>query len=122
MNDEDPDKADLGPAYLVAICFRDHDGKLVFDPKLDLALLAGFADADLEPVFRACLRVNGYGTEAADDILKNLLRITGADGLYDALASMGAPCPNCKGIATSTSSESSYSPSDGGRPESPPQT
>jgi hypothetical protein len=31
MNDDDPDRADLGPALLIAICFRDYNGTPVWD-------------------------------------------------------------------------------------------
>jgi hypothetical protein len=122
MGDDDPDRADLGPALLIAICFRDHAGTPVWDIKNDLTTIAGLDDDIVEPCFRRCLYINGYGVEATEDIVKNLLRIVGVDGLYALLASMGAPCPSCMSALTSESSESNTSPSNIGPTDTPPTT
>jgi hypothetical protein len=112
-NAPDEDRRRLAPAKLIQISFCDEDGKLVFE-ELDLALIGGIEDAEINRVFKRCLSINGYGGEGIEAILKNLIAIVGTDGVYASLANIGAVCPNCKNVTASTSCENSISASDTG--------
>jgi len=119
-NDEDPMKARMGPAKLVQISFRDIGGNRVFED-LDVTLIGGMTEDQIYPLYKRCLQINGYGIEAAEAILKNLRKTLGIAGLYDLLASINAPCPNCANGTKPMSSKSSTSASDTGPPEAPPK-
>lgn len=93
-NSDDADVAAKAPSKLIQVCFRDHSGVAVFAGN-ELAIIAGFLDRDHAPVFRSALRINGYGPQGGEQLVKNLLTILGADGFYDLLARLGAPCPKC---------------------------
>lgn len=95
----------LSAAKLVQVSFRSKDGTACFSEK-DIPILAGLDDKVINPVFRACLRINGFSPEGLEEILKNLLIALGVDGLYELLASINAPCPKCSKDTHSTSSES----------------
>lgn len=96
----------LSAAKLVQISFRSKDGNVCFDEK-DVPILAGLDEEVINPIYRAVLRINGFSQEGLEEIVKNLLIALGVDGLYELLASIGAPCPNCSKDIPSTSSESS---------------
>lgn len=96
----------LSAAKLVQISFRSKDGTTCFSEK-DVPILAGLDDEVINPIYRTCLRINGFSVEGMEEIVKNLLIILGVDGLYELLANIGAPCPNCSKDTRSTSSESS---------------
>ncbi len=113
-SDKDPARRRLGPAKLVQISFRAEDGTEVFE-ELDLPVIAGIDDEQINPIVRRVLAVNGYGNEGAEEILKNLIAICGVDGVYDSLASINAPCPNCTKDTQPTSCKSSTPASDTGR-------
>lgn len=112
--DNDPAKRRLSPAKLIQISFRDEDGTAVFE-ELDLPIIAGIEDSQINPIVRRILAINGYGDEGAEIILKNLIAILGVDGVYDSLASIGAACPNCLKNTANTSCESNISANDTGR-------
>ncbi len=84
----------LSAAKLVQISFRSKDGTACFSEK-DVPILAGLDDEVINPVYRAVLRINGFSPEGLKGILKNLLITLGINGLYELLASINAPCPNC---------------------------
>jgi len=113
-NENDPIKRRLGPAKLIQISFRDEDGTAVFE-ELDLPIIAGIEDNQINPIVRRILAINGYGTEGERIILKNLIATLGIDGVYDSLASMGAACPKCSKGTANTSLESNTSVKDTGR-------
>ena len=96
----------LSAAKLVQISFRSKNGTACFSEK-DVPILAGLDEEVINPVYRAAMRVNGFSVEGLEDILKNLLIVLGVDGLYELLASINAPCPNCSKDTHTTSSESS---------------
>jgi len=100
----------LAPAKLVQISFRDSEGKPVFE-ELDCPIIGGMPDDQINPIRMTILRINGMSAEGFKDIVKNLLTTLGTVGLYDLLASMDAPCPNCSKSTASTSCESSGSQS-----------
>ncbi len=112
-SDKDPAKRRLGSAKLIQISFKAEDGTAVFE-ELDLPIIAGIEDAQINPITRRVIAINGYGNEGAEEILKNLIAILGVDGVYDSLASINAPCPNCSKDMKNTSSKSSISASDTG--------
>ena len=114
-NDKDPEVQRLGPAKLIQISFRDEGGKLVFE-ELDLPMIGGMADADVNLIFKRCLSINGYGGEGCEALLKNLIAIYGTDGVYASLVNINAPCPNCEKDIPSTNSESNIFVSSIGRP------
>lgn len=95
----------LSAAKLVQIAFRSKDGTVCFSEK-DVPILAGLDNKVIDPVYKAVLRINGFSQTGLEEILKNLLIILGVDGLYELLASINAPCPNCSKDTNSTSSES----------------
>jgi hypothetical protein len=90
----DDDVRKLAPAKLIQISFRDKQGNPVFD-ELDLAVIGGMPDDQINPLRSTILRINGMNLEGFEDVLKNLLAILGVAGVYALLASIGAPCPSC---------------------------
>jgi len=120
-NDKDPLKRKLGPAKLVQISFRDETGAPVFQ-ELELPILAGLDDGQINPLFKRILAINGYGNEGVGEILKNLVAIAGIDGVWGALSGMGFPCPSCTSDSAPTSSASGTSPSIIGPLATPPKT
>jgi hypothetical protein len=112
-NDKDPEVQRLGPAKLIQISFRDESGKLVFE-ELDLPMIGGMDDSDVNLIFKRCLSINGYGGEGCEALLKNLIAIYGTDGVYASLVNINAPCPNCSKDTKNTNSESNTSPSNTG--------
>jgi len=99
----DDDRRKLSPSKLIQISFRDKENNLVFED-LDLPVIGGMLDTEISPIFKRCLAINGYGGEGIEAILKNLIAITGTDGVYASLVNIGAPCPNCgKGIQSMNS-------------------
>jgi hypothetical protein len=119
-NDKDPEIQRLGPAKLIQISFRDESGKLVFED-LDLPMIGGMDDSDVNLIFKRCLSINGYGGEGCEALLKNLIAIYGTDGVYASLVNINAPCPNCEKDIPSTNSESNTSPSSIGLRETRPE-
>jgi len=105
-NNKDGDYRKLSAAKLVQIAFRSKDGTVCFSEK-DVPILAGLDNEVIDPVCKAILRINGFSQSGMEEILKNLIVILGVDGLYELLASIGAPCPNCGKDTSFTSSESS---------------
>lgn len=106
----------LSPAKLVQISFRDSDGNPVFED-LDLPVIGGMPDAEINPIFKRCLAINGYGGEGIEAILKNLLAIVGVDGVYASLVNINAACPNCTKDTPPTNCESNGPASSTGHPE-----
>jgi hypothetical protein len=119
-NDKDPETQRLGPAKLIQISFRDESGKLVFE-ELDLPMIGGMDDSDVNLIFKRCLSINGYGGEGCEALLKNLIAIYGTDGVYASLVNINAPCPNCEKDIPSTNLESNTSPSSIGLRETRPE-
>ena len=115
-NDKDANIRKLGPAKLVQISFRDKDGNPVFE-ELDIAVIGGIEDADINRVFKRALAINGYGGEGIEAILKNLVAIVGVDGVYASLVNINAPCPNCSKDIQPTNLESNTSASNIGHQE-----
>lgn len=113
-NHESPDKRRLGPAKLIQISFCDGAGSPVFE-ELDLTIIAGIEDGEIYPVYKRILAINGFGNEGIESILKNLVAISGVDGVHAALATIGAPCPSCSKGTAPTSFESNTSSSSTGR-------
>lgn len=112
----DEEKRRLGPAKLIQLSFRDKEGNQVFE-ELDVAIIGGMPDAEINSIFKRCLAINGYGGEGIEAILKNLLAIVGVDGVYASLANINAPCPNCGKDTPNTSSGSNGSASNTGPQE-----
>ena len=110
----------LAPAKLIQISFRDKEGKPVFE-ELDLPMIGGMPDDQVNPLRLTILRINGMNTEGFEDVLKNLIAIIGIDGVYAMLVKIGAPCPNCRKDIPSTNSESNISVSNTGPPATQPK-
>jgi hypothetical protein len=91
---KDATMSKLSAAKIVQLCFRDKSGQAVFGDK-DIVILGGLPRSEIDPIAKAAMRINGFSEEGAEEIVKNLLTILGADGVYDLLASSGAPCPSC---------------------------
>jgi len=119
-NDKDPVVQRLGPAKLIQVSFRDESGKLVFE-ELDLPMIGGMDDSDINLIFKRCLSINGYGGEGCEALLKNLIAIYGTDGVYASLVNINAPCPNCLKDTKSTSSGSNGPASNTGPAETQPK-
>jgi len=81
-NNPDGVDAQLATAKLLQLALRDENGSKVFTIK-ELAIIAGLPARDLEPLSRVALRLSGFGVEAEAEILKNLLKIRGGDGLSE---------------------------------------
>ena len=81
-NNPDGVDAQLATAKLLQLALRDENGSRVFTVK-ELAIIAGLPARDLEPLSRVALRLSGFGVEAEAEILKNLLKIRGGDGLSE---------------------------------------
>jgi hypothetical protein len=109
----DDDVRKLAPAKLIQISFRDKQGNPVFE-ELDLPMIGGMPDDQINPLRLTILRINGMNLEGFEDILKNLIAIHTVDGVYALLASIGAPCPNCTKDTAPTSSRNNGSASDTG--------
>lgn len=122
MNSDDPLKVRKAPAKLVQMSFRDRTGKAVFNDDEVTTVLASLPRSEIDPVFKAALRINGFGEEGAEVILKNLVATRGVDGLFDLLANINVRCPICSQSTQNTSCENSGSPSDTGRRENKPKT
>lgn len=111
----------LSPAKLIQISFRDKEGDLVFE-ELDLPVIGGMPDTEINNIFKRCLSINGYCGEGIEAILKNLLAIAGVDGVYASLANLNAACPNCTKDTPPTNSESSGSANDTGPQAAQPKS
>ena len=115
-NNKEGDFRKLSAAKMVQISFRSKDGTACFGEK-DVPIIAGLDEEVINPVYRAAMRINGFSLEGLEGILKNLLITLGIDGLYELLANINAPCPNCRKDTPNTSSGSSTSASNTGPPE-----
>jgi len=104
-SDKDAEIRRLNPAKLIQISFRDKENNPVFE-ELDIPVIGGIPDTEINPIFKRCLAINGYGGEGIEALLKNLIAITGIDGVYASLANINAPCPNCGKDTKNTSSGS----------------
>ena len=69
----------LATAKLLQLALRDESGAPVFKEN-ELAIIAGRPATDIEPLSRVILRLSGYGVEAEEAILKNLLKTPGGGG------------------------------------------
>lgn len=106
VNSEDPQKVRLADAKFVQISARDKTGKPVF-AELDVPILGSLPVAEIDPITKAGMRINGFGEKGEQKIVKNLIKIHGVGGVYDLLASMDAPCPNCTKDTPPTNSPNS---------------
>ena len=106
----------LTAAKLIQISFRDKEGNPVFE-ELDLPIIGGMPDDQINPLRLVILRINGMNTEGFEDVLKNLMAILGIAGVYAMLAKLGAACPNCTQPTPPTSCENNGSPSSTGPPD-----
>jgi len=104
-NDPEQISPDLVNAKLIQMSAHNADGSLIFD-ETDIMSLGEISTIDEKPMIEIINRVNGIGRESHKAILKNLLMIHGIDGVYDLLANINAPCPNCSKDTPNTSSES----------------
>jgi len=85
--------ARLATAKLIQLAVCDESGTPVFQAN-EIAILAGKPSFDIEPLARVILRLSGYGVEAEEAILKNLLKTLGVDGLLERLGSTNVPSPS----------------------------
>lgn len=120
-NVPDYEKQRLSNAKLVQISFRDEDGNFVFEDS-DVAILGGIKTRYIDPVYRSALQINGFTEDGIETILKNLIAIIGADGLYDTLESLGFPSPKCSKNIQSGSSEPSGPANTTGQRDKRPKT
>lgn len=90
-----PDAVDtrLSTAKLLQLALRDEAGTRIFSEK-ELALIGGLPAKDIEPLSRTAMKLSGYGVEAEEAILKNLVRTLGVDGLSELLGNISAASPN----------------------------
>lgn len=84
----------MAPGKLIQLSFRDEDGELVFE-HADVPMLSNIPTRQIETVCRDIMQINGFDDDSIEILLKNLILITGVDGLYDILAKLGFPCPKC---------------------------
>ena len=84
-----PDMVKLSTAKFLQLALRDETGVKIFSEK-EIAIIAGLPAKDLEPLSRSAMKLSGYGVEAEEAILKNLLKTLGADGLSELLESTNA--------------------------------
>ena len=83
----------LSTAKLLQLALRDETGACIFTAK-ELAIIGGMPAKDIEPLSRVALRLSGYGVEAEEAILKNLLKIHGDDGSSNSQESTNVPSPS----------------------------
>lgn len=83
----------LSTAKLLQLALRDETGARIFTAK-ELAIIGGLPAKDIEPLSRVALRLSGYGIEAEEAILKNLLRTSGGDGSSDSQENTNAALPS----------------------------
>lgn len=83
----------LSTAKLLQLALRDENGSQIFKSN-EIAILAGRPALDIEPLSRVAMRLSGYGIEAEEAILKNLLKIHGVAGLLERLESINAALPS----------------------------
>jgi hypothetical protein len=80
---KDPEVNCLSLAKLVQLSLHDKKGDRIYE-HLEITQLAGFKPAkELENISDIAMRINGYSAEGVEEILKNLLRIFGDDGLLE---------------------------------------
>lgn len=83
----------LSTAKLLQLALRDETGAQIFNAN-ELAIIGGLPAKDIEPLSRVALRLSGYGVEAEEAILKNLLKIHGGDGSSDSPENTNAASPS----------------------------
>ena len=83
----------LATAKLIQLAIHSEDGKRIFQDN-EIAIIAGKPSLEIEPLARVILRLSGYGVEAEEAILKNLLRIPGGDGSSEQQESTNVPSPS----------------------------
>lgn len=83
----------LSMAKLVQLAVRYEDGTQIFQAN-EIAILAGLPARDIEPISKVAMRLSGYGIEAEELILKNLLKIPGGDGLSEQHENINAASPS----------------------------
>ena len=92
-NNPDMVDAKLSTAKLLQLTLRDETGVKIFREK-ELAIIAGLPAKDLEPLSRIAMKLSGYGVEAEEAILKNLLKIPGDDGSSEQPENTNVPSPS----------------------------
>lgn len=102
LRSSDTADARLSSAKLVQLALRDGDGNRIFEAN-ELTIIGGLPAKELEPIVDTALRLSGFGADAQEAILKNLLRTLGADGLRDLLESIIAQSQSCSKDIQATS-------------------
>ncbi len=85
--------AKLSTAKLLQLALRDETGAKIFSAK-ELAIIGGLPAKDIEPLSRVAMKLSGFGVEAEEAILKNLLKIRGDDGSSEQQESTDVPSPS----------------------------
>lgn len=121
-NSDDPKVSRLSRAKLLQLCLYDPEsGQRLYEDN-EVTQLIGHAGIEIDRVFNECLRVNGYGTEGREDILKNLVMTLGEDGLLELQEIINVQLQSFSKDTASTNSKSSTSSNDSGLLDSQPKT
>lgn len=86
----------LSTAKLLQLALRDETGTRIFSEK-ELAIIGGLPAKDIEPLSRTAMKLSGYGVEAEEAILKNLVKTLGVDGLSELLGNLSAASQSSSG-------------------------
>lgn len=94
-NSEDAKISRLSRAKLLQLCLHDIESGQQLYGDNEVTQLVGHAGIEIDRVFNECLRVNGYGGEGREDILKNLVMTLGDDGLRELREIIDARLQSC---------------------------
>lgn len=121
-NSSDPNINRLGRAKLVQLCMCDPEtGSRIYDNN-EVTQLVGFNGFDIDRIYDVCNQVNGYGIQGGEDILKNLLKTLGEDGLRELQEIINVQLQSFSKDTASTNSKSSTSSNDSGQLAGQPKT
>jgi len=108
-NSDKPEIKRLERAKLLQLCIHDPEsGNRVYDD-IEVTQIIGLGSIDIDEIYFECLRVNGYGEQGRDDILKNLVMTLGEDGLRELHEIIGARLQSFSKDIPTTSSKSNGS-------------
>lgn len=121
-NSEDPKINRLARAKLLQLCLHDPESGQRLYEENEVTQIIGHAGIEIDKPFNECLRVNGYGYEGREAILKNLVMTLGEDGLQELREIIDARLQSSSSGTVTTNSKSSTSSNDSGQSDSQPKT
>jgi hypothetical protein len=82
-NSEDKEIRRLHRAKLVQLCMYHEESDKRFYTDMEVRDVASHNPGEIDRLYHVCLKINGYGNDGKEDILKNLVMILGEDGLLE---------------------------------------